>query len=108
RVLLVLLGPSALGLGPLHERYGQTRGDLAERARGGADRGGDADNGSFAGAGRGQILAIEQDDLDWGNVLEARHPVLRERAVEDLAVGEPNGFEEGAAQALDEGAFDLV
>ena len=43
-----------------------------------------------------------------GDVREARDAVLREMRVEDAAVLEADGLEEGAADALDDRALDLV
>ena len=68
----------------------------------------DADNGRLPGPGGGNVLAVQEHDFDFGQVGEARDAVVGEARVGDLAVFKFNGLEQSAAQAHDEGAFDLV
>ena len=68
----------------------------------------DTDDRRLAGAGRRQIGAVEQHDLDRRHVAEARHAILLERAVEDPAAGELDRLEQRAAESLHDGPFDLV
>ncbi len=73
-----------------------------------ADGGGKTHEAGFAGASGRQILAIEEHDFDFGGVAESGHAVLGEVGVEDTAVGEEDLLEERAADALDDGAAELV
>ena len=59
-------------------------------------------------AGRRAGPCGREDDLDRGHVAEARHAVAREAGVEDLAVVELDRLEQRAAEALHDGALDLV
>ena len=72
------------------------------------DGGGEAHDGSFAGAGRGQVGVIDQHYVDFGHVAEARHAVLREARIRDLPIAEADLFEERAAEGHGDGALDLV
>ena len=62
----------------------------------------------FAGAGGGDVFAIEKDGFDLGNVGEARDTIARKASVGDAAVFEFDGFEERTAEALNDSSDDLV
>src|SRR5262245_15881698 len=72
------------------------------------DRGRDGDDRRLAGARRGEVAAVEQDDVDRRRVVEARDAVAREARVQDHAVLEADRLEERAAQPHHERALDLV
>ena len=74
-------------------------GQAAEANAGGvedgvADRGSDADDGGFAGSGRRQIFAVDEDGLDFWNVAETRDAVLREVGIRNAAVFRFDRFEQ--------------
>src|SRR6266481_7693822 len=65
-------------------------------------------DGGFAGAGGGDVFAIEEDGFDFGEVAEARDTVTGEARICDATVFEFDGFEERAAEALDVCTDDLI
>src|ERR1019366_9094624 len=88
---------------------GGGHGHVAETGSGGgedgvADCGGDADEAGFAGSGGGEIFAIEEEDFDVRRVGEAGDAIALEVGILDAAVGELDGFEERAADVLDDGS----
>src|SRR5688572_16983263 len=87
------------------QRFDAVIGDLVE---GVGDGGGDGDDGGFAGADGGEVGAVEEDRFELGSVAEAGDAVGGEGGIFDLAVLELDGFEESAAEALNDGSFDLV
>lgn len=70
--------------------------------------GGDDHNGGFAGASGGNVLAVEEDRFDFGDVRETRNAVASECGVSDAAVFEFDGFEECATKSLDHSADNLI
>src|SRR4051794_12805429 len=78
------------------------------RKDGVADRGRQADEPGFAGAGGGQIFAVQQYDLDFRSVAEARNALLREVGFLKAAVQKKNLFKKRPADALHDGARELV
>src|SRR5262249_45952932 len=65
-------------------------------------------DGSLAGAGGGDIFAIEQDGFDCWKIAEARDSIACKMRGLDAAAFEWNGLKQGAAESLDVGADDLV
>src|SRR5262245_5348938 len=65
-------------------------------------------DGSFAGAGGGNVFAIKENGFDLRQVAKAWNAIRCEMRVLDAAVFELNRFEERAAEALNLGAYDLV
>src|SRR5580704_10228469 len=53
-----------------------------------ADSGGNTDEARFAGAGGGDVFAVEQHNLDVWSVGEARQAIALEVGIDELAVGE--------------------
>src|SRR5437660_5631188 len=49
-----------------------------------SDGRGDGDDGSLASAGGGEIGTVEQMDVEFGNVVEARHFVFAEGSIKDF------------------------
>ena len=62
----------------------------------------------FAGAGGGDVFAVEENGFDFGDVGEARDAIAGEAGVGDAAIFEFDGFEECAAESLNHGADDLI
>src|SRR6476660_9130025 len=85
----------------LETNAGSVEDGVADGRRNGHD-------GRFAGTGGRQILPIEQDGFDFGDILESRHAIAREMRILDAAVFEFDGFEERTAQPLNHRADDLV
>src|SRR5204862_1710733 len=65
-------------------------------------------DGCLASSGGGNVFAIEQDGLDFGNIAEARHAVACEVRILYPAVFEFDSFEECAAQPLNHRSDHLV
>src|ERR1039457_4567157 len=73
-----------------------------------ADGGGEADDRGLARARGREVLAVQDDDLDLGDIGEARDAVLREPRGENAPVFEAHGLKERTADRLHDGALDLV
>lgn len=72
------------------------------------DRWCDADDACLSRTCGGQILAVQQDDLDLRGIAEPRNPVLGKSRIFDSAIGEEDPFEESASYALNERTLHLV
>ena len=68
---------------------------------------GDGDDRRLAAAGRVQVRAVQQVDVQLGHVVEPRHLVAAEAGVEDLAVLEADLLAQRPAQAHDDAALHL-
>ena len=76
-------------------------GEAAEADAGGiedgvADGRSETHDGRFSGACGRQILAVKQNNFDFGNVAEARHATARKSRIGDAAILELDGFKERA------------
>src|SRR5262249_6195056 len=98
----------SLGFQPLRNHRQRSKPDTGRVEDGVSHRWGQRDDGTFARARRRQIFAVEQDGFELRDVAEAGHAVLRKTRVEDLAVRELAGFKHRAADALNDGSFDLM
>src|SRR5450631_514830 len=106
---------STLELAVRFSRYSALRrhGHVAQAcSRGGKDRVADrrrqAHEARFARSCRGQVLAVDEYDLDLRGVTEPGNAILREMGIQNAAISKENPFEEGAADALNNGARKLV
>lgn len=61
-----------------------------------ADGRSETHDGRFSGACGRQILAVKQNNFDFGNVAEARHATARKSRIGDAAILELDGFKERA------------
>jgi hypothetical protein len=102
----------ALISGSAKPALGQHRERIADGAAGRGDRVADrrrhAHDRRLARAGGGQVLSVEDHDVQIGHIGESRNPVLREARVVDPAVPEAHRLEERTADPLEDGPFDLV
>ena len=73
-----------------------------------AYRGRQANDRSFACAGRRNIFISCEHDFDCRNILETRHLIIRESGVENTAIFKLDRFEQSAADGHGDRAFDLI
>ena len=73
-----------------------------------ANRGSQGHEAGFASACRRQVLAVNEHDLNLRRVTEPGNAVLREVGVQDPAIAKEDSLEECAADALNNGARELI
>src|SRR5258707_3514572 len=89
-----------------HRQRSQTNpGSVENRS---TDGGRQTNDWSFAGARRWNVFAIDQRHFDRRNIFEMRPLIIRKSRVENLAILELYGFEQGAANGHRDCAFDLI